>query len=217
VTTQPFTDNLNTPPVRVTPVLIVLSGVAWGVWYFGMNWIGWGEPGSAAYTRYEIYNRAAPAVLLLLLAATQRARHLLRDGIGRTGRTGSHLASAGLAVMAAGSALEFWVFTESAYAPDSLRGYGWTTYCAGLLLFYIGTAVFGFALRHTPGFGVASVLLMCWLPSAAVPAAAGSLAGIALPAFSMAVALCGAAYVLIGYRLWDAPPVASFDSGGNSV
>jgi hypothetical protein len=195
-------------------VLLVLSGVAWGLWYFGMNWIGWGEPGSAAYTRYEIYNRAAPAVLLLLLAATQSARHLLRDVVGRTG---SHLASAGLAVMAAGSALEFWVFTESAYAPDSLRGYGWTTYCAGLLLFYIGTGVFGLALRRAPGFGVAGVLLMCWLPSAAVLAAAGSLAGIALPAFSMAVALCGAGYVLIGYGLWDAPPVASFDSGRDSV
>jgi hypothetical protein len=190
-------------------LLLIVSGVAWGLWYFGMNWVGWGEPGSAAYSRYEIYNRMAPAVLLLLLVATQYARHILRGVLGRSGRAGGHLASAGLAVMAAGSALEFWAFTESAYAPGSLRGYGWTTYCLGLLLFYIGTAVFGFALRRAPGFGAAGVLLMGWLPAGAVLSAAGSLAGAALPAFSVAVAFCGSAYVLIGYRLWAAATSAA--------
>jgi hypothetical protein len=191
--------------------------VAWGLWYFGMNRVGWGEPGSTAYSRYEIYNRMAPAVLLLLLAATQYARHLLRGSLGRSGIAGSHLASVGLAVMAAGSALEFRAFTESAYAPGSLRGYGWTTYCLGLLLFYIGTAVFGFALRRASGFGAAGILLMGWLPAGAVLSAVGSLAGAALPSFSMAVALCGSAYVLIGYRLWANPTAASLGGGKGSM
>lgn len=202
MTTQPSPDAPNTPTVGAAPPLLILSGLAWGLWYFGMNWVGWGEPGSAAYSRYETYNRVAPAVLLLLLAATQYARRLLRSRLGRAGRFGAHLASAGLAVMAAGSALEFWALTESAYDPGSLRGYGWTTYCLGLLLFYIGTAAFGFALRRARGFGVAGALLVGWLPAAALLGAAGSLTGVALPALSAAVALCGAAYVLIGYRLW---------------
>jgi hypothetical protein len=182
-----------------------------------MNWVGWGEPGSAAYSRYEIYNRMAPAVLLLLLAATQYARHLLRGSLGRSGIAGNHLASAGLAVMALGSVLEFWVFTESAYATGSLRGYGWSTYCLGLLLFYIGTAVFGYALWRALGFGAAGILLMSWLPAGAVLSAAGSLAGATLPAFSMAVALCGAGYVLIGYRLWATPSAASLSRGKGRV
>jgi hypothetical protein len=67
------------------------------------------------------------------------------------------------------------------------------------------------------GFGAAGILLMGWLPTGAVLSAVGSLAGAALPAFSMAVALCGSAYVIIGYRLWAAPSVVSIGSGEGSV
>jgi len=175
--------------------------MAWGLWYFGMSRVGWGKPGSSAYARYELYNRLAPLLFLLLLAATGSACRLLRGNCGRAGRAGSHLASAGLVLMAAGSALEFWVFTESAYAPGSLRGAGWSTYCLGLLLFYLGTAGLGFALRRVRGFGVVGCLLMGWLPAGAVLSGVGSLTGARLPSLSAAVALCGAAYVLLGYRV----------------
>ena len=133
MTTRSSPDTSNAAAAGAAPLLLALSGAAWGLWYFGMNWVGWGEPGSAAYSRYETYNRLAPAVLLSLLAATQYARRLLRDALGSVGRAGAHLASAGLAVMAAGSALEFWAFTASAYSPGSLRGYGWTDYGRGNL------------------------------------------------------------------------------------
>lgn len=201
MTKQSSPDTSKATAAGAAPLLLALSGAAWGLWYFGMNWVGWGEPGSAAYSRYETYNRLAPAVLLSLLAATQYARRLLRDPLGRVGRAGAHLASGGLAVMAAGSALEFWAFTASAYSPGSLRGYGWTTYCLGLLVYYAGTAGFGVALRRVSGFGVAGVLLMGWLPAGAALSAAGALAGKSPPAFSAAVSLCGAAYILTGYRL----------------
>ena len=204
---------MNATSAGAAPPLLVLSGTAWGLWYFGMNWIGWGEPGSAAYARYELYNRMAPLMLLLLLAATQYAHRLLRGVYGRAGSAGSHLASAGLLVMAAGSALEFWAFTGSAYAPGSLRGYGWTTYCLGLLLFYVGTAALGFALRRVQGFGAAGLLLMAWLPAAGALAAAGSAMGVGLPALSAAVALCGAAYGLLGCRLWAEPRAAAGGTG----
>jgi hypothetical protein len=187
------------------PVLLVLSGTVWGLWYFGMNWIGWGEPGSDAYARYETYNRIAPAVLLMLLASTQAVRRLLSGSYGRAGGFGSHLASAGLLLMAAGSALEFWVFTETSYAKGSLRGLGWNTYCIGLPLFYAGTAALGFALRRARGFAPAGALLMGWLPAGALLSLAGSLTGVGLPGLSTAVALCGTAYVLMGWRLKAAP------------
>ena len=106
----------------VVPTLLIVTGVVWGLWYFGMNWIGWGRPGSRAHARYELYNRFAPPVCLMLLVSTQWAHRLLRTFYGRAGTVGSHLASAGLLLMAAGSALEFWAFTESAYSPGSLRG-----------------------------------------------------------------------------------------------
>lgn len=86
--TQPPNDILNTPPAGTAPLLLILSGVAWGLWYFGMNRVSWGEPGTAAYSRYEIYNRIPPAVLLLLLASTQYARRLLLGSLGRSGSAG---------------------------------------------------------------------------------------------------------------------------------
>ena len=214
MTTQPSSGTTDASTSGLAPLLLIISGAVWGLWYFGMNWIGWGEPGTARYTRYELYNRIAPAVLLLLLTATQIARRFLARGLTRRGHFGCHLASAGLAVMAIGSALEFWAFSESAYAPGSLRGYGWSTYCVGLLLFYIGTAIFGFDLRRLKGYRTPAVLLMCWLPAAAVSVLAGSLIGVGLPALSLAVALCGGAYVLIGQRLRTSQGIVSLPRAG---
>jgi hypothetical protein len=202
ITLRPSTTEPTTPPsAGYASWLVILSGAVWGLWYFGMNWVGWGEPGSAAYARYEFYNRLAPLVLFLLLAATQFVHRRLRASYGRAGRLGSQFASAGLSVMAAGSALEFWAFTESSYAFGSLRGYGWSTYCLGLLLFYGGTCALGIALRRVPGFGAVGLLLMGWLPAGAALGAINTLTGAGLPAFSLAVALCGASYVLIGRKL----------------
>jgi hypothetical protein len=188
-------------PLFLARALLLLGGVLWGGWYFGMDWIGWGEPGSARYARYELYNRIAPAVFLVLIVATQKAHRVLRNRYSRWGGAGCHLASAGLAVMALGSALEFWLFTESSYGAGSLRGLGWGTYCIGLLLFYIGTAIFGAVLRRLPGLHVAGLLFMLWLPAGALLGGVNVLLGIRLSMFSVAVALCGAGYVLLGLRL----------------
>lgn len=200
-----MTDDTKSSKQRAaTPLLLVLSGAVWGLWYFGMSWVGWGQPGTAAYRRYEIYNRLAPLVFLLLLAGTRSAHGRLRDSYGLSGRVGAHVASAGLLLLAAGSALEFWAFSETAYAAGSLRGVGWTTYCVGLLLFYLGTAALGFALSRVRGFVLSGALLMCWLPAGAALSGVGALTG-GLPALSLAVALCGAGYVLLGLRLRASP------------
>ena len=185
--------------------LLILGGVLWGGWYFGMEWVGWGEPGTARYERYELYNRIAPGVLLLLAAATQGAHRALGHRHGRWGAAGCHLASGGLAVMALGSALEFWLFTDSSYGAGSLRGLGWGTYCIGLLLFYIGTALFGAVLRRLRGLRVPGALLLSWLPVGALSAGVNALWGANIPGFPIAIALCGAGYVLLGLRM---PPHA---------
>ena len=200
-------DDMKPSTQRVaTPLLLILSGAVWGLWYFGMNWVGWGEPGTAAYRRYEIYNRLAPVVFLLLLTGTESAHRLLRGTYGRAGRAGARVAAAGLLLLAAGSALEFWAFSGAAYAAGSLRGIGWTTYCAGLLLFYLGTATLGFALSRVRGFILAGALLMIWLPAGAAMAGLGALTSKSLPALSSAVAVCGAGYVLLGLGLREGLP-----------
>jgi hypothetical protein len=103
--------------------------------------------------------------------------------------------------MALGSALEFWLFTESSYGAGSLRGLGWGTYCIGLLVFYIGTAIFGAVFKKaTQPARSGSALYV-------VAAGGGSIGGRQRAArhtpsmLSVAVALCGAGYVLLGLRL----------------
>jgi hypothetical protein len=66
-------------PLFLARALLLLGGVLWGGWYFGMDWIGWGEPGSVRYARYELYNRIAPAVFLVLIVATQKVHRVLRN------------------------------------------------------------------------------------------------------------------------------------------
>jgi hypothetical protein len=56
-------------------VVLFVGGLLWGSWYFGMNLIGWGTPGTDRYERYELYNRIAPAVLLLLVVGTRCVPH----------------------------------------------------------------------------------------------------------------------------------------------
>lgn len=63
--------------VRLARNLLLLAGTLWGVWYLGMNLVGWGEPGSVGYRRYETYNRFAVVILGALAASTWMAhRHL---------------------------------------------------------------------------------------------------------------------------------------------
>ena len=188
-------------PVASSRALVSIAGLLWAPWYFGMNAIGWGEPGTTAYAHYELYNRMAAVVLLLLIAATEIAVRTLGTRLRRSGRVGGHVAAAGLAVMAAGSVMEFWLFSDASYQTGSLRGWGWGTYCIGLALFYGGTLAFGLALRHLPELRPAGWLFAGWLPLAALLFGLGALTGLPLPALAPAVAASGIAYVLLGLRL----------------
>lgn len=185
---------------RLSALSLVLFAALWGVWYFGMDWVGWGEPGSAAYERYELYNRLLPLVLLPLAAALFASRRALAAWSVSPRHRGLPLACLGLLTMTAGSALEFWVHTLAPYAPGSLRGVGWTTYCVGLLVLFLGTASLGAALRGRPALRPAALLLALWLPGAALVAGANRVLGAGLPPLSIAVALCGLGLALYGYH-----------------
>lgn len=181
---------------RLSSFTLIVFGTFWGLWYFGMGAIGWGDPGSAEYQRYELYNRLLPLVLLPLLWAVLASRR----GLPRWSVPSRHFSipvvAAGLVVMTAGSAIEFWLFTLAPYADGSLRSAGWMTYCAGLLLFFVGTASLGTAVRRR--LPVAAALLALWLPAGAALAAANATLGTAAPPLSIAVALCGAGLLLYG-------------------
>ena len=194
---------LSTSSLLLIRVLLIVGGLLWGSWYFGMNLIGWGRPGSDGYERYELYNRIAPAVFLLLVVGIQGAHRILNKRYNRWGNTGCYIISFGLTVMIIGSALEFWIFTESSYDSNSLRHWGWGTYCIGLLLFYIGTSVFGAVLTKLKGLQIAGFLFLGWLPIGALSVGLGTLSGISIPALSLAVAVCGVGYILLGFNLKD--------------
>jgi len=99
---------------------LIVFGCLWGAWYFGMDRIGWGEPGSPAYHRYELYDRLLPLVLVPLAAALFSSRRALPASFAPAGRRGILLACAALLVMTLGSVLEFWLFTLAPYAPGSI-------------------------------------------------------------------------------------------------
>ena len=190
-----------TNSLRLTRAVLILGGLLWGNWYFGMNLIGWGTPGSARYERYELYNRITPAVLLLLLAGIQGAHRILYKRYNRWGSIGRYIICLGLTLMIIGSALEFWIFTETSYDPHSLRHWGWSTYCIGLLVFYIGTATYGAVLIKLKRLRTTGLLFLVWLPVAALSVGLGTQLGVSIPAFSLAAGICGIGYILLGFCL----------------
>ena len=47
--------------VRWSGLAAMLGGALWSI---GFNFVGWGEPGTPVYERYEAYNRLLPLALL---------------------------------------------------------------------------------------------------------------------------------------------------------
>jgi hypothetical protein len=182
---------------RPLRTLLVTAGVLWGSAYFVMNAIGWGEPGSVAYQRYELFNRILGVVLLLLTATTWMLRSALRPIAPRFVRRALALTAAAQAMMVLGSVLEFWVFTLTPYAAGSLRGVGWTVYCLGLASFYGAGACFGWSLARSRASRAAGVAFLVWLPIAGLLFALGNATGWRIPALAPAVAVSGLGYVLV--------------------
>jgi hypothetical protein len=68
-----------------------------------------------------------------------------RRGYGWLGRAGLVAALLGLALVAAGSVGEFWVFTAQPYGEANGRDASWATYLLGHLVLGVGSVLFGAA------------------------------------------------------------------------
>ena len=184
--------------VRMGGLAAVLGGTLWALWYVGAYLAGSGG--------YEAYNRLMPAVLILLAVgllafyAAQNARSR-----GWVGRAGLVVALGGFLVMIVGNVAEFWVFTEEAYGPNSLRNSAWMAFGLGLLTVYVGTVLFGIgALRAGKLPRLGALLLVIWFPVGF--AASGLLQLVGVPeglAFSGMTGLQGAGWALLGYAIWS--------------
>ena len=99
----------------------MVGGVLWALWTVGFNFVGYGDPGTLAYERYEAYNRLLPLVLLPVVVGFPGLHAAQRRGYGWLGKAGLVAALLGLAPVAAGSVGEFWVFTAQPYGEPNGR------------------------------------------------------------------------------------------------
>lgn len=121
------------------------GGVFWALWTVGFNFVGYGEPGTLAYERYEAYNRLLPLALLPVMVGFLGLHVAQRRSYGWLGSAGCVTALFGLTLVVAGSVGEFWVFTMQPYGEANGRDDSWTIYLLGHLVLAIGSVLFGIA------------------------------------------------------------------------
>ena len=172
------------------------GGVLWALWTVGFNFVGYGNPGTPAYERYEAYNRLLPLVLLPVMVGFLGLHAAQSRSYGWLGRAGLVTALLGLALVAAGSVGEFWVFTTQPYGEPNGRDASWTVYLLGHLVLAVGSVLFGIASVR------AQVLARKPTKLFAV------LGGFAVAPFFGAV-IFAVPFAWLGYALWSgrfAPP-----------
>jgi hypothetical protein len=130
---------------RLGGLAAMVGGVLWALWTVGFNFVGYGEPGTLAYERYEAYNRLLPLALLLVMVGFLGLHAAQRRSYGHLGRVGFLTALVGLALVVAGSVGEFWVFTMQPYGEANGRDASWTIYLLGHLVLAIGSVLLGIA------------------------------------------------------------------------
>jgi hypothetical protein len=131
--------------VRLSGLAAMLGGVLWPLWVGIEQSVGWGEPGSAAYQRYEFINRLLPLALLPVVVGLVGLHVVQRRSYGWLGTAGFVAILVGFALMLVGSVGEFWMFTEQGYALPNLRDASWTLFLLGHPILAIGTVLFGIA------------------------------------------------------------------------
>src|SRR5918997_5664362 len=131
--------------VRLSGLAAMLGGVLWPLWVVVEQSVGWGEPGSAAYQRYELINRLLPLAILPVVVGLVGLHVVLRRSYGWLGTAGFVAILVGFALMLVGSVGEFWMFTEQGYALPNLRDASWTLFLLGHPILAIGTVLFGIA------------------------------------------------------------------------
>lgn len=101
-------------------------------------------------------------------AETKQVNNLAKNeirGVGN-GRWGAILAFVGSLIMVAGTAAEFWLFSDLPYSQGSnLRNAAWSTFGLGSLLLDVGAMILGIAIwRSRLGSRWRAVVLLLALP-----------------------------------------------------
>lgn len=126
--------------------MAMLGRVLWALWAGSVQGVGWGEPGSAAYERYEFFNRLLPLAVLPILLGFVGLHAAQRRNYGWLGAAGFTTVLAGFALIIAGSVGEFWLFSDQPYGETGFgRGASWTLFLLGHPVLAIGTVLFGIA------------------------------------------------------------------------
>src|SRR5918997_5781000 len=133
--------------VRLSGLAAMLGGVLWPLWVVVEQSVGWGEPGSAAYQRYELINRLLPLAILPVVVGLVGLHVVLRRSYGWLGTAGFTTLLVGFALMVAGSVGEFWIFSAQSYEGFG-RNASWGLFLLGHLVLAIGTVLFGIAIAR---------------------------------------------------------------------
>ena len=177
--------------IRWGGLAAIWGGVLWALWNAGLEFVvGWGEPPSPAYERYEAYNRVMPVILPLLVAGLLAFHAAQKGGHGWLRRAGTIIALIGFTLLLVGNVAEFWVFNTQPYGEVNGRDNSWTLYLLGVFTLSIGSVVFGIAtLRAKILPHRAAVLFTVGSAAAVVP--------------FIGMLLLGAGWAWLGYALWS--------------
>ena len=167
-----------------------MGGVLWALWTVGFNFVGYGEPGTPAYERYEAYNRLLPLALLPVMVGFLALHAAQRRSCGRLGKAGFVTVLVGLTLAISGSVGEFLVFTTQPYGEANGRDASWTIYLLGHLGLALGSVLFGVAAARAKVLARKPAMMLALLGGFAVVPFFGALI-FAVP------------FVRLGYALWS--------------
>jgi hypothetical protein len=176
--------------IRWAGLAAMVGGVLWALWTVGFDFVGYGEPGTPAYARYEAYNRLLPLSLLPVMVGFLGLHAAQRGSYGRLGKAGFVTALLGLALAVAGSVGEFWVLTTQPYGESSGREASWAIYLLGPLVLAIGSVLFGIATARAKVLARKTAMMFAVLGLAVV-----------LPFFGALIFAIPVTW--LGYTLWS--------------
>lgn len=144
----------------------IASGLAW---MLGVLLIATQAPGEPVGTEYDLYNRILSVAIILLLVTAIAVRRRLAQAAA--GRTAALALSIGLALMAAGSVLEFWGALLAGQPPSATAARlgteefwgstpGFVAFLAGSVVATLALIVIGVRSRRWDGVSSVEALLI---------------------------------------------------------
>lgn len=178
--------------IRWSGPAAIVGSVLWVLWAGGQlqGFGGWDEPGSAAYDRYEFFNRLLPLTLLPVVVGFIGLHAAQRRSRGRLGTAGFVMVLVGVMMIIAGSVAEFWVFSDQPYGLPNGRDASWTLFLLGHPILAVGTLLLGIATVRAKVFPRDVAMLFAVLGVGVVMPVIGALI-LAFP------------FVWLGHLLWS--------------